>query len=115
MNNSGLVEFMPHTDTHINLENSSMESSVNDIVRSKEIITGILNTKADILAYPKGRFNSNIKLKLPELGFIAAVGVKRGILKAGVDLYDIPRNYVNKDTSFSYFKSKLTDAIGYRI
>ena len=57
MHNSGLVDFEPHTVSHLKLHRLSLEEAKKEILNSKRTIEEKLNKKCKFFAYPYGKYN----------------------------------------------------------
>jgi len=112
MRDSGLVDFMPHTHSHVKLHTLPIDEVIKEINTSKGEVEEITGNKANIFAYPKGRFNDDVLNFLKNSGgFDAAVTVKEGIVNHNSNLFLLKRNSVDSKTSFLRFKVKTSDAI----
>ena len=111
MSDSGLVEFMPHTDQHCFLDSVSREEAISEINKSKETVKKITNCQADIFAYPKGRFSKKVARYLKENDWLGAVGVKEGLVDSQSDLFNLERNSIDSTTSFIQFRGKISSVI----
>jgi len=96
----GLIEFLSHTYSHPDLSVLSPESYDKEIGR-----------EGTILAYPKGRFSSEVVEYLKRNGWLAAVGVKGGLVDEASDVYDLPRNGVGPETSIKHFALLVSDRL----
>ena len=103
MHNSGLINFEPHTITHPKLSKIDAEIAEKEILESKQIIEEKLNKKCRVFAYPFGDFNKNVK-SLVQKYFDIAFFIKKGRISSASDLYDLPRNSIDSEVSFTQFK-----------
>ena len=108
---SNLLEFMPHTDSHV-LLNDLPENKYNGellVSRTKiELLTGKL---ANILAYPKGKYSESVINYLKLNNWLAAVTVEPGLIDRATNLYGLNRNAIVLNTSFSEFKLKTSSRL----
>jgi peptidoglycan/xylan/chitin deacetylase (PgdA/CDA1 family) len=104
MSESGF-EIGVHTATHPDLTTISVEGAEREITRSKSAIEDRLGIKAEVFAYPYGRFNSKV-LELVRSQFNGACSTKLGKLRPGCDPYLLKR------VDMYYFtSSRLFDAL----
>lgn len=108
---SGLVDFMPHTQNHCLLDSIDFEKACREIDNSRNYLEEIMHNKADILAYPKGRFNENIVNYLRNKNWLGAVTVKEGTVDKNCDPFRLNRNSIDSTTTFIQFKGKPSKAI----
>ncbi len=108
---SGLVEFMPHTQSHCLLDKVSLASACQEIDKSKEEIEQITKKRADILAYPKGRFIADVIEYLRKGDWLGAVTVKEGTVDKNSDLFKLERNSIDSTTTPIQFKGKISQTI----
>lgn len=107
---SGLVEFMPHTQTHPHLPALHIEAARSEIAESKNAVEQITGKPSTVFAYPYGEYTAQVKEVVRDLGFVSAFGVRPGISRAGSDLLDLPRNALG-DVSESEFIVKTSDGL----
>ncbi len=111
MISSGLIECMPHTKNHIELDTLSVEQAAQEIEASKEYIESATHMPARIFAYPRGKYTTELKEYLRLHNWDAAVGVEEGLTHSGADVYALKRNSIDSKTSFIQFKGKLSNVI----
>ena len=108
---SGLIEFFPHTRTHIRLN-----QGISDKTRRDELdgsycaVKNLTGNNALILAYPWGAYTEEVKQYLKNNGWLAAVSVENGLVKIGDDLFCLKRNFVGRKTSLNEFKVLVCEA-----
>jgi len=109
MSKSGLIEFMPHTESHRTLDKISFGEGCTEIARSRETLEKITNTTADIFAYPKGKRTEEVETYLKKNNWEGAVLVSEGLVKSDkdCDVFKLKRNSIDSKTSFTQFKGKL--------
>lgn len=108
---SGLVEFMPHTDNHVELTSISTIVAAHEIQTSKEKLQNLTGQNDFILAYPKGKFNDNILSDLTLNDWLGAVTVKEGINTVTTNRFKLYRNSVDSSTTTVQFKVKSSGAV----
>lgn len=101
------IELMPHTVSHPDLSRLSKEEVYTELKESKGFIEKITGKPALVLAYPKGRYNNTVVDAAKESGYKGAVTVKKGVYSLLTNKYEIPRNSVDRETSFVEFKAKV--------
>lgn len=108
---TGLVSFMPHTHKHTILTNVNLEEAVQDIEISRKKIEQMFKTQADIFAYPKGKYSSEIVSYLKNNDWAGAVTVEEGVNGNDADKFLLKRNSIDSSTDFTQFKFKVSGAI----
>jgi len=111
MHKSLLIDFEPHTWSHLKLHKLSPSEILEEIKKSKEFIESSLNKKCLFFAYPYGKFTFKIREILKKEGFLAAVTVKEGMVSLDDDLFLLKRNYIDSSVGFFEFKGKLDGAV----
>ena len=99
MQESGLVTFGAHTAHHVLLDQVSLEEAEAEIARSKKAIVDNLGVTPKLFAYPNGNLNQEIKNLVKKHGFTAAVTTRKGWVKDGADLFELPRIGMHEDVS----------------
>lgn len=84
------IEFGSHTRTHPDLTRISDAEAQLELTESRLIIEDRLGTKVSTLAYPFGKFNSQIKL-ITEGSYDAACSVNLGKTQPDSDFYSLAR------------------------
>lgn len=108
---SGFVECMPHSHNHIELDQVSEVLFVREIDGSRRETEKITGKMADIFAYPRGKYSETTIDYLRKNGWSAAVTVREGIATIDSDMFQLPRNFIGRRTSFSEFKVKVSGII----
>jgi len=111
MQQSGLVEFMPHTESHVPLPELSMEDASKQVENSRTRIEELTGTTANILSYPKGRYTGYIANYLKSHNWLGAATVEEGLVTPESDPFTLPRNSIDSSTTFTQFKGKISPAI----
>ena len=104
-----LVLFGCHTHTHRNLARLPTKEALQDILRSKVLITEKLGRRCIHFSYPFGNTNSynhELKKMLRKIGFHSTVTTRRGLNRSGSDPFEIRRIVVRDDSSY-VFKCSL--------
>src|SRR3989344_3945580 len=104
-------EFMPHTKRHIDLGSELHNDAILDIESSRKDIRELIGTDAGILAYPKGKYTSDIVAYLQKNNWRGAVTVEEGSVDHTSDVYLLKRNSIDSSTSFIQFKGKVTGVV----
>jgi peptidoglycan/xylan/chitin deacetylase (PgdA/CDA1 family) len=111
MNKTGLIEFLPHTKNHLDLTKVNLEKAEQEIKESFSFLSQNLSSVPKIFAYPKGKYYKEIIDLLVNLGYTGAVTVKEGLVSRESSFFELPRNSIDKKTSFYQFKGKLSKSI----
>ncbi|MGB2580551.1 MAG: polysaccharide deacetylase family protein [Minisyncoccia bacterium] len=111
MRDSGLVEFSPHSVTHIKYNQDNFEKCTNEAIASKEQLEQLLGEPSTVYAYPSGRFDAHFVEVIKNEGYTAAVTVKEGIVYGGDDLFALKRNPVDSLTGMTQFKGKISRGV----
>ncbi len=92
-NHGGLMNCIPY------------ESGVNDIKKSMEDLNQV--NKVQVLAYPFGDFNDNVRKITQDAGIELAFTTEYGKVQKGQDKLKLPRIRINDGTSVNAFAAKL--------
>lgn len=112
MSASGLVEFMPHTQTHLSLRNDTpSDVAIKEVVDSSSDVERLSGERATIFSYPKGRVNVVVDTYIRENKWDGAVTVEEGLVSLQSDCFLLPRNSVDSSTTMAQFKGKVSLAI----
>jgi len=107
-----LIEFMPHTVSHPDLDAISLEDAKREIDDSRRAVELLTKKPADVLAYPRGRHTAEVVAHLRASGeWLGAVTADTGLVHTGDSLFLLKRIPVDSATKFSIFKKKLSGAI----
>lgn len=107
MEESGLVDFAPHSHTHPLMNQIAFEEFVNEVKTSENILNKNLKRPVKIFSFPKGKFKPEHADYLKKQGYFGAVTVKEGLVYPGDDLFTLKRNFIFSKGGFSQFKGKL--------
>lgn len=113
MKTSGVVEFLPHSVTHIKYNKNNLEKCVNEARVSKKYIEKLFNEQASIYAYPSGKFATNFVEAIKREGYIAAVTVNEGLICCNDNPLTLKRNSIDSLTTIVQFKGKVSRAINW--
>lgn len=104
MNESGLVKFESHTNTHPSLVaiSSNETNLTNEIQNSKTKIEEITGKTVLALAYPNGEFNDTVKEKTKEF-YLFGLRKDLGMHNTAYDPYEVRRIRINRSTSLAGF------------
>lgn len=105
------IHCMPHTVSHPDLSKVSVEEAIREIEHSRRDVENVSGVEAKIFAYPKGRYTDEVVGYLRKNGWDAAVTVIPGLVNGRSDLFLLPRNAVDRQTSFVQFKGKVSGGI----
>lgn len=104
MADSGIVEFFPHSHTHLKLDLISDEDVRYEVHTSKNILENELGKKMVNFAYPFGRSNQKVRDILDQEGFNAAFTVEPGRISKETDLMLLNRNSIDSKVTQVMFK-----------
>lgn len=117
MHESGLVEFMPHTQTHPDLDRIPLDTAIREIEGSRTRVEALTGKPANLCAYPRGRYTHDILEYLRDSeAWRGAFGVVRGFATTKSDRYLLPRNAIDSATGKRAFSALLKgNLLVYRI
>lgn len=108
---TGLIQFMPHTANHRTLHSLSKEDQLQELESSLADLRKIILLKKPIISYPKGRYTNEVILHAKKVGYQAGVTVQEGIIHSDDNIFTLKRNSIDRSTTFTQFKAKISDAI----
>ena len=109
---SGWFEFLPHGASHRDLTLLNQPAIYEETENSRRVVKELTGGRADIFAYPRGKFNQAVVDVLREQKWSAAVTTNEGLCPLNVlDWYGLPRNAVDAKTDWPQFKGKVSFAI----
>lgn len=107
MEDSGLIDFAPHSHTHPSMNKIVLEEFVNELKTSENLLNQNLKRPVKIFSFPKGKFKPEHAEYLKEQNYLGAVTVKEGLIGPSDNLFTLKRNFVFSKGGFSQFKGKL--------
>lgn len=107
---NNVFEFLPHSYTHKELTNLSKEEISEELNQSIKFFN---NNTEKIMAYPRGKYSKDVVGVLKENEWLSAVTTDPGILMLDINPLLVPRNFVGKYTTFSEFKTLVSDSVHY--
>ena len=111
MHSSGLISIEPHTLSHPKLAKLLRAEAAREVRESRRILQEILGAAPTLFAYPYGSFSDETVDIVREAGFAGAVTVEEGTVGPDTDPLRLPRNAVDRSTTFSQFRGKVSRAI----
>lgn len=109
MQSSGLVDVESHTLSHVNLTDKYLsELKMRDQLHfSKQAIEWYLKKPAKFVAYPGGKYSTDVIDMSKDVGYRAAFNVDYGLAQNSSDNYVLPRVPVFGNNSYSFIRFKL--------
>lgn len=99
-----------HTVHHAMLGAQTKENQQSEIVRSKDTLEKVLNTKINLFAYPYGNYNQTTTMLLKDAGFQSAVNTRPGVVTHDDSIFELPRIQV-KNWKKSAFTKELNQIV----
>lgn len=91
-----------HLCNHCDMRTLSRAACLDELGRSKEIISQRLGVPCDHFAYPSGLFNDQSVLCLKSLGYRSAVTVSHTVVPNSIDPFRVPRMGVAPENSTDF-------------
>jgi peptidoglycan/xylan/chitin deacetylase (PgdA/CDA1 family) len=118
MKASGLIDVQSHSYTHPNLRveeqrmsGPSFDAFVRgELMRSRETIEHRLGARCDMLAWPYGIVDAELKEDARRTGYVAAFGIARHHATSMDDIMALPRYMITERNRNSSFERLLTGA-----
>lgn len=107
MQESGLIDFQPHTVTHPKLTQVSLDEARKEVSDSRLMLERMFSKPCPYFAYPYGRRSLEIEQVLKDSGIRLACTGLRGFVTAESNRMALPRSEVRRYTSRGIFKSVL--------
>lgn len=107
LDKSGLVEFGSHTVWHPKLTKATSEEIDSELYDSKEFLEKLLNKQINILAYPFGLYNEEIKNKTESAGYISGLTFDQDAWQNPDDLFVLTRISVYPELNVVKFLDEL--------
>lgn len=111
MEASGLAAIEPHTVTHPKLAALPPADARKEMLDSKHELESLFEKPKTLFAYPYGSCSEETARIAKECGFEAAVTVREGTVRHDARLLELPRNSIDRSTTFIQFKGKVSAAI----
>jgi peptidoglycan/xylan/chitin deacetylase (PgdA/CDA1 family) len=102
-----LVEFGSHTIYHPKLTKIAPDERMKELEQSKEELDELLNTDVDVIAYPFGLYNDDVKKLASALGYDAGLTFDQDAWQDPQDLMEIKRISVYPNLNVIKFLEKL--------
>lgn len=99
MSDSGLITIGSHTKSHLWLPSLDRKGLKEELVKSKEILEKRLGKRVNLLCYPVGAFDDNVKRAAREAGYTCAVGTNPGKRSSPHDIYAIKRIRISRTSN----------------
>jgi len=108
-----LIDFMPHTRNHPDISKIDFKDAIEEIETSRRDIENITGKKANIFAYPKGKYTAEIRNHLKNSSdWLGAVTTLSGLVKSNCySIFDLKRIAIDSKISFNVFKALLSYSI----
>lgn len=103
MQGSGLVTFGSHSHRHIKLGKLSERDVASELETSRDILSRIVDAPITEVAYPFGSCSKSV-CRIASNFFRAGYGVDKGVVTHSVDVFNLKRNSIDSEISFSEFK-----------
>ena len=97
LTNGGLIDIGAHTVTHSRLSALQEAEQRNELAASRRSLESLLGVPVKMMSYPFGGKADYTPLTVSlvrEVGFSCALGATSGPLRAGPDLFQLPRCFV---------------------
>lgn len=111
MHDSGLIAIEPHTLTHSKLAGLPRAEVECELRESRCALESILGVVPTLFSYPYGSFSEETMNIVHEVGFAGAVTVEEGTVGSNFNPLCLPRNSIDRSTTFSQFRGKISRAI----
>ncbi len=100
-----------HTATHANMESLNDAEVVQEIIDSKKHLEAVLKIPIRDIAFPKGRYTSEIMNAVKKVGYRLGLTMNDGDIVVGTDGHKIPRIGVDGTHSFEEFVTLPTKLV----
>ena len=107
---SKFVDIGSHGHLHYNLGDISLKASIEEMRRSKEILSNTINQNIELLSYPDGSYNKTVIDEAEKLGYTKQVAVKYKHKSDAKDIRIINRWGVSSTTTFETIVFSLNKA-----
>jgi len=104
---NGGMEIGSHTQNHVRLAESDIETANKEITQSKLDLENQFDCSVEHFCYPYGSYNNKIVDMTKRSGYNTATTVNRGRAKSGDNLLTLPRVPITHRTFFHLFIMKI--------
>jgi peptidoglycan/xylan/chitin deacetylase (PgdA/CDA1 family) len=105
-------EISSHGMTHAHLTELSDAELRVEVADSKKLIEDLIGAPVAGFGYPYGQWDARIREAVMEAGYVYAASTRKGVIRPGQDMYDIPRINVRWNNVPSVLLRKLREADG---
>lgn len=105
-----LIDIGSHALSHKKLTKIPLPEAVFEMKESRRLIEESCGSVVEYLAYPKGSCNPAVMRGAKEAGYCGAVGVAERGVRAGDDIFALPRVQVDSTVTRALFGMKLSRA-----
>jgi peptidoglycan/xylan/chitin deacetylase (PgdA/CDA1 family) len=95
-----------HFHSHKNLTELNDQKIIEEFLKARNILRAIIKYQgnADIISFPRNKYNDNIQKVLKKIGVVMAFAGNRKMYFYGNDIMALPRIEIDKDVNFIKFK-----------
>lgn len=104
------VEIGSHSHAHPNFRTLSSDDTVRDLQEAHRVLSESLGVPPRFFAYPEGKGNPAIPQFLVAYDYRAAFSIDRGLVAPGINLWRLPRNGIDRRTSWIEFLVRTSAA-----
>jgi peptidoglycan/xylan/chitin deacetylase (PgdA/CDA1 family) len=101
------IDFGSHTLNHADLSQCSQEEAWRQISDSRKAVEAITGRPVTTFCYPYGRYTSENRRMVGEAGYSVACSTHKGVNKVGMELFELKRINIRRDTSLPILAYKL--------
>lgn len=105
-------EISSHGMTHAHLTDLSDAELRVEVADSKKLIEDLIGAPCPGFGYPYGQWDSRVRDAVMEAGYVYAASTRKGVIRPGQDMYDIPRINVRWNNVPSVLARKIHEADG---
>jgi len=106
------IEFGSHSHNHLNLTTCSPEEVMPQLEVSKELLEDLLGCSIQVLAYPGGAQNAEVRRAALNAGYLMAVGTVPGVNDYWSDRFQLQRIYIERKDGVAGFQAKMEAFMG---
>ncbi|MDR0297233.1 MAG: polysaccharide deacetylase family protein [Streptococcaceae bacterium] len=113
MKASGVVDFISHTTSHLDLSTLSAADETHEVKDSKTKLDQMLAQNTQVLVYPSGKFNALTESVAKKAGY--KIGLEEGedMATSALNSFEMPRYRMSDGTTPDYVLSLLAPASKY--